>query len=144
MFLELQPFRISSVFRLYSFDVYWAVISAPLALLLTSSQPVDSLVELRRIMVYSVLSLIFSLIAFVKFGLHETADEFSWNGAIVVFMASIIGASPPVAIIFTFDLDGLDSLSRFAPITSGLITAVGLTLFRLVMTRRHDHNSDGL
>jgi hypothetical protein len=110
MFLELQPFRISSVFRLYSFDVYWAVISAPLALLLTSSQPVDSLVELRRIMVYSVLSLIFSLIAFVKFGLHETADEFSWNGAIVVFMASIIGASPPVAIIFTFDLDGLTLL----------------------------------
>lgn len=136
MRLELQPFRVSTVFRLRSFDVYWAAISAPLALLITSSQPIDSFAELRRVMVYSVLSLIFSLIAFVKFGLHEMTDKFSWSDAIVVLIAAIAGALPPVAIIFIFGLDGLDSISRFAPITCGLVTAAGLILFRLFMKGR--------
>ena len=100
-------------------------------------------------MVYSVLSLVFSLIAFVKFGLHEMTDEFSWNDAVVVLIAAMVGAFFPVPIIFIFGLDGLDSVSRLAPITSGLITAVGLILFRLFMKGRlakkisPHQNSDG-
>src|SRR5262249_24311953 len=125
----LPSSRSSFTIRLSLFDSAWAIISPLLALYLRDA-PALSYEGLVPTLVYCSLSLVFSLIAFSAFRIHDGMTRyFSVLDAMDVTKAVTTSALTTYVAVFT--LTRLDGIPRTTPIIHALILLAGLTGVRI-------------
>jgi lipopolysaccharide/colanic/teichoic acid biosynthesis glycosyltransferase len=129
MRLRLPSSRGSFTIRLSLFDSVWALLSPFLALYFRDAQ-ILSYEGLLPTIVYCSVSLVFSLIAFSAFRIHDGMTRyFSVHDAIDVTKAVVVAASMTYVAVFT--LTRLDGVPRSTPIIHALILIAGLIGVRI-------------
>ena len=129
MRLRLPTSRGSFKLRLSLFDAFWAIISPILALYFRDAQ-VLSYDGLATILVYATLSVLFSLLAFSAFRIHDGMTcYFSVHDAVDVTKAVLVAAFMTYGAVFT--LTRLDGVPRSVPIIHALTLIAGLIGMRI-------------
>jgi lipopolysaccharide/colanic/teichoic acid biosynthesis glycosyltransferase len=129
MRLRLPSSRGSLRIRLSLFDSAWAFLSPLLALYFRDAY-ILSYEGLLPTIVYCSLSVVFSLIAFSAFRIHDGMTRyFSVHDAIDVTKAVVAAASMTYVAVFT--LTRLDGVPRSTPIIHALILIAGLIGVRI-------------
>ena len=129
MRLHLPTSRGSFRIRWSLFDSFWALVSPLLALYFRDAL-IRSDQELVPIFLYCSLSLIFSLIAFSAFRIHEGMNRyFSVHDAVDVTKAVVVATFMTFVAVFT--LTRLNGLPRSTPIIHALVLIAGLIGVRI-------------
>src|SRR5262245_42458224 len=119
MWLRLPSSRSSFQIRLSLFDAVWAFLSPLLALYFRDAH-ILSYESVLSTILYCSISLVFSLIAFSAFRVHDGVTRyFSVHDAVQVSKAVAIAACITYVAIFT--LTRLDGIPRSTPIVHALI-----------------------
>ena len=131
MRLRLPTSRGSFKLRLSLFDAFWAIISPILALYFREAQ-ILSYDGLATTLVYCTLSVLFSLLAFSAFRIHDgMARYFSVHDAVDVTKAVVVSAFMTYGAVFT--LTRLEGIPRSVPIIHALTLIAGLIGMRIFM-----------
>jgi lipopolysaccharide/colanic/teichoic acid biosynthesis glycosyltransferase len=126
----LPSSRGSFIIRLSLFDSVWAIFSPLLALYLRDA-PVLSYAGLVPMLVYCSLSVVFSLIAFSAFRIHDGMPRyFSVLDAMDVTKAVVTAAFTTYVVVFT--LTRLEGIPRTTPVIHALILLAGLMGVRIL------------
>jgi lipopolysaccharide/colanic/teichoic acid biosynthesis glycosyltransferase len=129
--------------RLSIFDLFWAAASPYLALLLRDAPALGS-GGARDAVLYCVISLAFSLIAFVAFRVSDTMTRyFSVQDAMDIVKAVVLAELATGTVVFA--LTRLDGIPRSTPLIHALILTAGLIaarMFRRVVERESSGAAD--
>src|SRR6266436_2625389 len=129
MRLRLPTSRGSFKLRLSLFDAFWAIISPVLALYFRDAQ-ILSYDGLATTLLYCTLSVLFSLLAFSAFRIHDGMTRyFSVHDAVDVTKAVLVAAFMTYGAVFT--LTRLDGVPRSVPIIHALTLIAGLIGMRI-------------
>jgi lipopolysaccharide/colanic/teichoic acid biosynthesis glycosyltransferase len=129
MRLRLPSSRGSFSIRLSLFDSVWAILAPLLALYFRDAQ-ILSYAGLLPTIIYCSLSVVFSLIAFSAFRIHDGMTRyFSVHDAIDVTKAVAVAAFVTYGAVFT--LTRLEGVPRSTPIIHALILLAGLIGVRI-------------
>jgi lipopolysaccharide/colanic/teichoic acid biosynthesis glycosyltransferase len=135
MRLRLPSSRGSFQIRLSLFDAVWAFLSPLLALYFRDAQ-ILSYDGLLPTILYCSISLVFSLIAFSAFRIHDGMTRyFSVHDAIDVTKA--VFAAACITYVAVFALTRLDGIPRSTPIIHALVLIAGLIGIR-IFTRLYE------
>jgi lipopolysaccharide/colanic/teichoic acid biosynthesis glycosyltransferase len=129
MRFHLPTSRGSFKIRLSLFDSFWAIVSPLLALYFRDAY-ILSYEGLAPTLIYCSLSVVFSLIAFSAFRIHEGMTRyFSVHDAIDVTKAVVVAALMTYVAVFT--LTRLEGVPRATPIIHALTLMAGLIGVRI-------------